>query len=74
MTETIGRLQLPEHYLAERPQLFPGRVNYDWFVRKNRAELIREGALTKPTGRWLVQPEAFDKVVLAIGARRAQAS
>lgn len=64
-------VQSPADYIAQRPEIFPGIESYNWFVRKNREELIAAGALLRPTGRWLVRPEAFDQAVLKIGARRA---
>lgn len=72
MTETIARLQLPQHYIAARQHLFPSQASFDWFVRKNRGELVKAGALVIPTGRWLVQADAFDQAVQSIGQRRAQ--
>ena len=71
MTDVVTRLELPDEFIAARPQLFPSAESFSWFVRKNRDELVRTGALTRPTGRWLVQPEAFDQAVATIGARRA---
>ena len=71
MTEDIQCVQPPENYRATREHLFPSVQSFAWFLRKNRDELVAAGALTRPTGRWLVQPEAFDRAVMAIGARRA---
>ena len=71
MTEVCNRLELPDTFRADREHLFPSAESFAWFVRKNRAELAQAGALLKPNGRWLVQPEAFDRAVMAIGARRA---
>ncbi|HEY2559929.1 MAG TPA: hypothetical protein VGI48_09510 [Caldimonas sp.] len=62
---------LPDIYRAGREHLFPSTESLNWFIKRNRAELVSAGALTLPTGRWMVQPDAFDRVVLAIGARRA---
>lgn len=70
MAETIDLVQ-PDEYVEKRPQLFPSRDSFNWFVRKNRDELVKGGAMIRPTGRWLINPTAFDDVILAIGARRA---
>lgn len=71
VVEHVARLVHPDIYRAERAHLFPSAESFAWFVRKNRDELARAGALLKPNGRWLVQPDAFDSAVMAIGARRA---
>lgn len=65
------RLQRPDDYRAERPHLYPSADSFRWFVRQNRAALVEARALVCPTGRWLIQPEAFDRVVMDVGARRA---
>jgi hypothetical protein len=74
MSEVVSRLQLPSEYRAERDHLFPSPSSFDWFVRRNRTELIAAGALLIPTGRWMVEPAAFDEAIMTIGARRAQQS
>lgn len=70
MSEAIDLVQ-PDSYVEKRPEIFVSKESFNWFLRKNRDELIREGALIRPTGHWLINPNAFDRVVLAIGARRA---
>ncbi len=74
MTEALNRLQLPAEYVAQRQHLFPSQPSFDWFVRRNRSALVQAGALLRPTGRWLVEPAAFDAAILTIGAQRAQSS
>jgi hypothetical protein len=64
-------LQLPEQYRAARPNVYPSLDAFRWFVRRHRDELVAAGALVAPTGRLLVHPEAFDRVVLSVGPRRA---
>ena len=71
MLEMVNRLQLPKHYVAARSHIFGNKHAFNWFVRSNLAELVATQALVRPTGRWLVQPDAFDEAVLSIGARRA---
>ena len=73
MTEIIEALQKPEQYRMSRAQLYPSEQSLRWFLRQNRSELIEAGAITCPTGHWLVVPEAFDKAALEIGRRRARA-
>ena len=61
----------PEAYCANRPHIYPSADSFRWFVRRHRADLVTCGALTCPTGRWLVQPEAFDRAIIDIGHKRA---
>lgn len=72
--EPMARLEAlaPDDYRAARAQIFPSNDSFRWFCRQNRSELVSSGALISPTGRNLVQPDAFDRVVLAVGMRRAR--
>ena len=72
MSEIVKSLQRPKAYCAERLHVFGGLHSFRWFMRQNMAELVEAGALTRPTGNWLVQPEAFDAFVASIGAARAK--
>ncbi len=67
-------LRSPDDYRAERLHIYPSTDSLRWFIRRNRDELVRCGALTCPTGRWMVQPEAFDRAIVAIGQKRAAAA
>jgi hypothetical protein len=71
MSLKIKRLQAPEEYWPQRPQLFRTADSFDWFLRRNRGTLVEAGALLMPNGRQLVDPDAFDRVVLRIGSKRA---
>jgi len=64
-------LRSPDDYRAERLHIYPSADSFRWFVRRHRADLVTCGALTCPTGRWLVQPEAFDRAIIDIGHKRA---
>jgi hypothetical protein len=72
MSQDFLQLRTLDEIRDERPLLFPSAGALQWFVRVNKDELIESGALTRPTGRWLVRPDVFDQVVLSIGARRAR--
>jgi hypothetical protein len=61
----------PDEYWTARPQFFASPDSFRWFVRHHRVELVEAGALICPTGRWAVQPEAFDLVLQHVGQRRA---
>ena len=73
MSDDISQLRTLDDFRVERPLLFPSAEALRWFVRVNKDELVNAGALTRPTGRWLVRPEAFDRTVASIGDRRAKA-
>jgi len=64
-------LRSPDDYRAERLHIYPSADSFRWFIRRNRDALVTCGALTCPTGRWLVQPEAFDRAIIEIGKTRA---
>mgnify|MGYP000946367100 FL=1 len=68
---TANTLMRPDDYRADKSHIYPSADSFRWFCRQNRDELIKAGALIRPTGRWLVNPPAFDQVVLSVGARRA---
>jgi hypothetical protein len=76
MTEDALQLQAQLRtfgdYQAERPLFFPSVSSLEWFVRQNRAELVKASALLKLTGRWFIIPAAFDSVLLAVTARKQQ--
>ena len=63
-------LVTPAEYVQQRP-FFESMESWRWFERSNRTELVRTGALLMPTGRKLVDPAAFDLVVVEVGKRRA---
>ena len=57
---------------AQLPHIFPAKASGDWFVRQNKAELVRAGALVMLAGRWMASPQKFDAAVLQIGMRAAE--
>ena len=72
MSDTTTALQEPEDFRGPRQHIYPSRGSFQWFIRQHKSELVEAGALVCPTGRWLVQPEAFDQAVMQIGMRRAR--
>lgn len=68
------RLQTLDDYRAERSHIYPSGESLRWFIRQNRDELAEAGALSLPTGRLLIEPDAFDRTVQSIGSRRARRS
>jgi hypothetical protein len=68
---TVLRYQTPEDYRAARTQVFPSAYSFQWAVRKWRRQLVAAGALVKPMGRTLVDPEKFDQVMADEGRKNA---
>lgn len=58
-------------YAELRPNVFGSAESVRWFCRKHQSELIEAGALFRLCDRWMIAPNAFDAVVLEIGARIA---
>jgi hypothetical protein len=65
-------LLTPGQYRVHRSAIFPTAQSVEWFVRKHRATLVEQGAISYPTGRMLIVPELFDRVVIGIGNERAK--
>ena len=72
MPNTVITLERPQDYCAKRAHVFRSAASFAWFMRQHKAKLVEVGALTRPTGNWLVQPEAFDAFAASIGAARAK--
>jgi hypothetical protein len=62
---------LPQDYIKRHETIFGSHESWRYFVRQHRAALVEAGALTAPTGRLLVMPAAFDRVVQEVGQRMA---
>lgn len=65
-----GVRKLPD-YLNGREHVFKSQQSLAWFVRCNRAALIRAGALVMLAGQWYVRDELFDQFVLNAGTQQA---
>jgi hypothetical protein len=64
----LAGLQTPLDYrTAGRTHIFPSDPSFEWFCRKHKTELVRAGALTKPNGKWLVDPPRMDEAALELG-------
>ncbi len=68
--QVVVRLVPTEEYRGPRTHLFPSRESLAWFIRRHRDDLVSGGALRIPTGRWLVDPELFDRFVLSLESKR----
>lgn len=69
----LSRLTTPDAYQADRANIFPSKTSLQWFMRSRRELLVAAKAVLVPTGRVMIDPVAFDGVVLAVGAQKAQA-
>jgi hypothetical protein len=71
--DPLSGLMSPQQYQAARQHIFPSINSFQWFMRRNRGELVAAGAIAAPAGSVLVNERAMDDAVLAIGRRRAGA-
>lgn len=67
----LSELQSLEQYREPRQLLYPSTHSLAWQIRQNKAALVEAGAILCPTGRTLINPGAFDRVMTKIGKARA---
>lgn len=67
----LAGLLPPSEYREARSHCFPSQNAFDWFVRCNRTEVLKSGALLKIAGRKMVDPSKMDEVVLNLAKRAA---
>ena len=65
--QTKGLVTLQDYRESGRTEIFPSPASLQWFIRCNKSALIERKALLMPTGRKLINPVAFDLVVLDVG-------
>jgi hypothetical protein len=68
----VSTLQAPTDYQQARQHLFPSFGSLQWYMRRNRPELEKSGALLMIAGRLMVDPASFDQVVVDAGRRHVQ--
>ena len=72
MTETtLNAVRKLSSYREKRSHIFQSDGSLEWFVRKNRRELIQFGALVFINGQWHANETQFDLYVLKQGAESA---
>jgi hypothetical protein len=59
-----------DEYIANRGHVFRSIESWRWWERANLDALVKAGAIARPTGRKLINPEACDRVVLQTGLKR----
>jgi hypothetical protein len=69
----LQALATVEQYRASREHVFSSPTSVEWFIRMNRSTLAERGALFLIAGRRMINPAAFDAVVLSVGQASAQA-
>jgi hypothetical protein len=69
----LGELMPPREYIRIRQHVFPSEGSFDWFCRRNKDLVLRNGALAMPLGVKLVNAERMDATVREVGAARAAA-
>jgi hypothetical protein len=67
---------LSQYCLASQAQvdlenLFPSKHSFNWFVRRNKTDLARSGAMILVAGRKLFHKEKLAKAILVRGIRDA---
>ncbi|MGE4050350.1 MAG: hypothetical protein AB7F38_04735 [Piscinibacter sp.] len=70
-TSSLARIKHWHAYQEARADIWRTRPAFDWFLRRNRARLVKAGALVMIRGAWHVDPEVFDAEVLAIAREDA---
>ena len=70
--QTKGLVTLQDYRESGRTEIFPSPASLQWFIRCNKSALIERKALLMPTGRKLINPVAFDQVVIDVGHSIAQ--
>lgn len=69
----LGGYRTLAEYQQRRAHIFQSMESLRWFMRRNRAALVRLNALTAPTGTVLINVPAFDAAVAEIGQQRVAA-
>lgn len=69
----LSQLRKPPAYRVERAHVFASDDSLLWFIRRNREQLQKAGALLTITGRTWIHPDRFDAFVLQVGASKAAA-
>ena len=70
-TTELGQYCLATEVRQEFGNLFPSKHSFDWFVRQNRSDLARSGAMIIVAGRHMFHREKLAKAILDKGIRDA---
>lgn len=70
---SLSQLQQLEDYRQTRAHLLPSKFAMQWYIRRNKTELVKGGAILLSGRSWYVDPARFDAVFRAIAQRNALA-
>jgi len=69
-TNPLDELRSRGEMLVVVERQLPSEQSFNWFVRANREELVRRGAIVEIAGRHWYHSARFIETMLAIGAQR----
>lgn len=69
----LKKLKTPKDYMLDgRTHIFPSEASINWFIRKNKQQLIETHVILRLAGRTLVDVDALDRMVCQIGIKSVQ--
>lgn len=71
-SNALDRIQSGREYQKARADKWATWPQFDWFIRSNRARLVKAGALLMFRGAWHVDPDLFEPEAVAIARDDAQ--
>ena len=69
---SLDGLKKPADYQTAHSHVFPSVQALAWFMRRNRNQLVRAGAVLTLNRRLLLDVERFNSVVRKVGAARTR--
>lgn len=70
-TTDLSQYRLATEVQQDLTNLFPSKHSFAWFVRTNRSDLARSGAMIMVAGRQMFHREKLAKAILTKGVRDA---
>jgi hypothetical protein len=70
----LGDLCTVADFARENAHVFPSETSLRWFIRVNRAELVKAGGLVLLTGRLMIRRDRFANAARTIGQRALEAA
>lgn len=74
LLDEFSRLQSISEYLKtdEGTRIFGTRSSIDWFIRVNKIQLIKDGALVRLRNQWQLLRPQYDQSIVEIGKCNAK--
>jgi hypothetical protein len=63
----LNHIKTRDAYREAREHIFPSESSLEWFIRKNRPQLVAAKALLSINGRVFVNQSEFDGFLLELG-------